>query len=59
MTDEERALDSYLSWQLGTALQREILIRRGDLDPRPDNPTEIRWAFEGERDNAELDGVKS
>ena len=58
MTPEERALDSYLSWSLGVALQREILIRLGEITDLI-NETERRWASEGERDNAELDGVKA
>ena len=58
MTPEERALDSYLSWSLGVALQREILIRRRVITELI-NDTERRWAAEGERDNAELDGVKA
>lgn len=58
MSPEERARDSYLSWELGTALQREILIRRGEIRNLL-NAMEVRWAAEGPRDNSELETVNA
>lgn len=50
--------DSIRSWNLALASMRELCIRRKQIQPREDNPDEIRWAREGDVPVSQLETVK-
>jgi hypothetical protein len=55
---QERADDSFKSWELSIAAAREQCIRRGQIQPDTSKPDEVRWAAEGPCLNRELDCVR-
>jgi len=49
--DYNPRLDAKRSYDEAHKALREICIRRKQVLPRPDDPEEMRWAEEGERQN--------
>ncbi len=58
LSPQERADDSFKSWQLGVAAWREIFIRKGDIPPKEGDATHARWVAEGPRRPSQLDCVR-
>jgi hypothetical protein len=50
--------DSLKSWELGIAAARERCIRRKQIQPRPGDAEEQRWAREGDVPPSRLDTVR-
>lgn len=58
MADYDAAKNSAAGYELGIAAHREICIRKRQIQPRPDDAREQRWAAEGMVPVRKLETVK-